>query len=136
MSAISPQLPYGDNDFDIAIERGAFSQAPKPAVKAAVAEVARVLHAGALFHAEIYSDRGTSRGTEAEGGMLVDIEGPLTGIGQMAFYSRNEIESLFVGQMEIIALSHTETLGLLQGPVEILAHWSILARNGSNGTKN
>ena len=123
------QLPYGDNEFDIAIERGALSQTPKPAAREAISEVARVLHAGALFYAEIYSDRGTSRGTEAEGGVLVDIEGPFAGIGQMAFYSQNEIESLFAGQMEIVALSHTETLRMLQGPVDIIAYWSILARN-------
>ena len=121
-------LPYADNQFDIAFERAALSQTPKTSAREAVAEISRVLRPGALFYAELYSDRVTSRGTKTEDGLMIDVEGPYSGVGQIGFYSRNEIENLFDGRLKIQGLSHSETHHLLHGPIEVQAHWSVIAR--------
>jgi ubiquinone/menaquinone biosynthesis C-methylase UbiE len=121
-------LPYEDDSFDLAFERAALSQTPKRSAKDAVTEIARVLCSGCLFYAEIYSDRVTSRGVKSNGGLMTEVEGPYAGVGQIAFYSKNEIEYLFDDVMDIVGLSHTETQHLQNGPIEVQAHWSILAK--------
>ena len=122
------ELPYRNNSFDIVIERAALSQAPKKSAKSAVREISRVLKSEGIFYAEIYSDRATTRGTKTDGGLLIDTEGPYSGVGQIGFYSKSEIEMLFIDEMEIIKLSHTETQDATSGPIEVQAHWSIVAK--------
>ncbi len=126
------ELPYEDQKFDIAFERAALCQTPKPLARKAIKEISRVLRPGAIFYAEIYSDRVTSRGKKKDGGLLIDVEGPYSGVGQIAFYSKNEIEVLFDGLLKIEQLSHSETHHLLNGPIEVQAHWSIFARANKN----
>ena len=122
------ELPYEDNYFDFAFERAALNQAPKPAAKLAVAEVARVLKKGSLFYSEIYSDRSTSRGILGKDGLLHDVQGPFSGVGQIGFYSKSEIMSLFSEHFNLHSLQHSETLDLLNGPIEVQAHWSVTAK--------
>lgn len=121
-------LPFKDNSFDIVLERGAISMAPRTAARKAVDEAARVLRPGGLMYAEIYSDRATTRGRKGEHGLLLDTEGPYGGNGQMAVYGRNGIESLFDSALEITGLSHTESMEFVDGPREIHAHWAVVAR--------
>lgn len=125
------ELPFEDSSFDIVIERAGFSQAPKPLVRLAVAEVARVLVPGGALHSEIYSDRATARGEKMDGGMIRSEKGPYAGVGQIAFYSRNEIEALFDGQLIIEKLHHVEALDMSSKPFEVYANWEILARKPS-----
>ncbi|MDA7715460.1 class I SAM-dependent methyltransferase [Pelagibacteraceae bacterium] len=120
-------LPYSDDQFDIAFERSALNQTPKTSARKAVSEILRVLKPGALFYAEISSDRGTARGTKNSDGLMINVEGPYSGYGQVSFYSRKEIENLFDGLLKIKSLDHTETHTQLSEPIEVLAHWSILA---------
>ena len=120
-------LPYSDDQFDIAFERSALNQTPKTSARKAVSEIFRVLKPGALFYAEISSDRGTVRGTKNSDGLMTNVEGPYSGYGQVCFYSKKEIENLFDGLLKIKSLDHTETHTQLSDPIEVLAHWSILA---------
>ncbi|MDB9802706.1 class I SAM-dependent methyltransferase [Pelagibacteraceae bacterium] len=120
-------LPYSDDQFDIAFERSALNQTPKTSARKAVSEIFRVLKPGALFYAEISSDRGTARGTKNSDGLMTNVEGPYSGYGQVCFYSKKEIENLFDGLLKIKSLDHTETHTQLSDPIEVLAHWSILA---------
>lgn len=122
------RLPFADGVFDIVLERGAVSMAPRSAAQQAILEAARVLRAGGLIYAEIYSDRATTRGRKGDDGVLLDTEGPYGGNGQMAFYGRDGIEALFEGQMDIISLSHVESMDVIEAPREIFAHWAITAR--------
>ncbi len=121
-------LPFEGASFDLVIERAAFSQAPKPVVQKAVHEVTRVLVPGGVLHSEIYSDRATARGPEIDGGMILTEEGPYAGVGQMAFYSRSEIEALFAGMLEIEKLHHVESIDMSAKPYEVYANWEIWAR--------
>lgn len=121
------RLPFADASFDIVLERGALSSAPKPAARRAVEEAARVLAPGGAMFAFIYSDRSTARGRPAEGGMLVDIKGPFAGVGQLAFYGRAEIESLFAEALTLDSLDHNERICMLDKPYEVYAHWSLTA---------
>lgn len=120
-------LPFDDAGFDIVLERGAVSMAPKSAARKAIREAARVLRPGGLMYAEIYSDRATTRGRKGEDGVLMDTEGPYGGNGQMAFYGRVGIEALFNGLLEITSLTHFESMEYVTGPREIYAHWAIAA---------
>lgn len=122
------ELPFADASFDIVIERGGFSQAPKPIVVRAVQEVARVLVPGGALHSEIYSDRATARGKAIEGGMILSEMGPYAGVGQMAFYSRSEIEDLFAGVLNIEKFHHVEAIDMSAKPYEVYANWEILGR--------
>lgn len=121
------RLPFDDDSFDMVLERGGVSQAPKTAARAALVEAARVLKPGGMLHAEIYSDRATARGSKMEDGLQINEEGPYTGVGQMAFWSKSEIEDAFA-HMEIVELSHSETIIQSKKPYEVLANWNIDAR--------
>lgn len=120
-------LPYPDSQFDLAFERSALNQTPKSSARKAVAEILRVLKPGALFYAEISSDRATVRGTKNSDGLMTNIEGPYSGYGQCSFYSKADIENLFDGLLKIKSLSHNETKTQLPRSNEVFAHWSILA---------
>ena len=120
-------LPYSNEQFDIAFERSALNQTPKSAARKAVAEILRVLKPGAMFYAEISSNRGTVKGNKNSDGCIINVEGPYSGYGQVCFYSREEIEKLFDGLLKIKSLDHTETSTQLPSPNEVLAHWSVLA---------
>ena len=80
-------LPYADNQFDIAFERAALSQTQNFSTRA-VAEISRVLRPGALFYAELYSDRVTSRGTKTEDGLMIDVEGPYSGLDKLILFKK------------------------------------------------
>ncbi len=121
-------LPFEDASFDLVIERAGFSQAPKPVVKRAVQEVARVLVPGGALHSEIYSDRATAHGQKMDGGMILSEDGPYAGVGQIAFYSKNEIEDLFQGCLDLEKLHHVESVDMSTKPYEVYANWEILAR--------
>ncbi|MEM6849300.1 MAG: class I SAM-dependent methyltransferase [Pseudomonadota bacterium] len=121
------KLPFADGEFDIVLERAALSQTPKPTARKAVEECARVLAPGGKIYCEIYSDRSTTRGRPIEGGLLVDTEGPFSGVGQIAFYGRPEIEALFAGVFKIVDLDHTETMAVARKPYEVFAHWAVIA---------
>jgi SAM-dependent methyltransferase len=121
-------LPYPDDTFDIALDRAALSQVPKNSAKATVMEISRVTKSGGTFYSEIYSDRATSRGKITDGGLLVDVEGPYSGVGQIGFYSKSEVLELYDEHMEVLHITHTETMDALNKPAEIYAHWSVVAR--------
>ncbi len=127
-------LPFEDASFDLVIERAGFSQTSKPNVKLAVREVARVLVGGGALHSEIYSDRATARGKKMNGGMIRSEEGPYAGVGQMALYSKNEIEALFEEILNIERLCHIESINMSVKPYEVFANWEILARKPKSVT--
>jgi SAM-dependent methyltransferase len=121
-------MPYPNDTFDIALDRAALSQVPKTSAKAAVREISRVTKNGGIFYSEIYSDRATSRGKMTDGGLLVEVDGPYSGVGQIGFYSKSEVLELYEEHMEVLQITHTETIDALNKPAEIHAHWSVISR--------
>ena len=121
-------LPFDADSFDIVLERGAVSMAPTRAAHKAIEEAARVLRPGGLMYAEIYSDRATTLGREGEDGALLDTEGPFSGVGQIALYGMRGIADLFKPHLEIINLSHQETIQTEPKPVQIFANWNIICK--------
>ena len=122
------ELPFNSETFDIVIERAALSQSPKPIAELAVKEVKRVLTKDGLFHAEIYSDRATTRGKTLAGGMIKTEHGPYAGVGQMSLYSKNELYNLFDSNFILEEVLHTESFDVTQKPYEVFARWQIRAR--------
>lgn len=122
-------LPFQDNSFHMALDRGALCHTGKSLAQKAVAEIWRTLKPGGHFYSEGYSDRSTARGKSgADGTLLCMTEGPITGIGQMAFYSRSQIEELFADGWSLERLEHVETIDMLKKPYEVLACWCVTAR--------
>ena len=121
-------LPFDDGSFDIVLERGAISMAPRSAARKAIEEASRVLRHGGQFYGEIYSDRSTTRGQKGPDGVLLETEGPYGGNGQMAFYGRAGIENLFEGLFDISSLLHVESMDFSTSPREVYAHWAVAAR--------
>ncbi len=121
-------LPFADQSFDIALDRGAICCAGKSAAARAIAAIHRSLKPGGFFYSESYSDRSSSRGPMGPDGTMIPEAGPLTGIGQIQLYSASEIEMLFVSGWVIEELNHVETRYLRQEPQEVLACWHVVAR--------
>ncbi|NBB97421.1 MAG: methyltransferase domain-containing protein [Alphaproteobacteria bacterium] len=121
-------LPFADDSFDIVLERGAVSMAPTSAARKAVEEAARVLRPGGLMYAEIYSDRATTRGRKGDDGVLLDTEGPFSGVGQITLYGMAGVADLFEPNFEIINLSHQETIQTEPRPIQIFANWNIICK--------
>ena len=122
------KLPFDAGSFDIVLERGAISSAPRSGARKAIEEAARVLRPDGQFYGEIYSNRSTTRGRRGPDGLLLDTEGPLGGNGQMAFYGRDGIEALFDGLFDISGLMHVESMEYMSSPREIYAYWAVAAR--------
>jgi 2-polyprenyl-3-methyl-5-hydroxy-6-metoxy-1,4-benzoquinol methylase len=121
-------LPYEKDEFDIVIERAALTHVPKPVAFDAVREVARVLRPGGYFYSEIFSDRTSTEGCENEAGLVIDAKGPLSNVGQIAFYSKSEILQLLGREFSMLELVHAEFAKHVASHVEIIGNWSLVAQ--------
>ena len=95
-------------------------------------EAAFLLREKKIIITSLNISKGQKVAKKKDGGLFIEVEGPYSGVGQIAFYSKNEIEVLFDGLLKIEQLSHSETHHLLNGPIEVQAHWSIFARANKN----
>ena len=78
-------LPYADNQFDIAFERAALSQTPKLQHARLWLKYRGCYGPVRCFMLNYPSDRVTSRGTKTEDGLMIDVKGPYSGVGQIGF---------------------------------------------------
>jgi SAM-dependent methyltransferase len=120
-------LPFEDNIFHLAINRAAITQTGRSGALRAVNEVNRTLIPGGKFFNEIYSDCTTHHGTPGRDGVTVDIKGRLSGVGQICFYDRNQIDQLFESGWRILDLSHMEIGRQDQAIDDIAGEWSFVA---------
>lgn len=124
------RLPFKENFFDLAIDRGALTCCGLSAASEAVAEVRRVLHPGGRFFCNPYSKRHSSAASGQQGpdGLRLAIDaGNLVGVGQICFYGRKEVDSLFAEDWTMLSVEHHEASEMLQLPPTIHADWRVVA---------
>jgi SAM-dependent methyltransferase len=125
------QLPFANDSFDLAVDRGAITCCGRSAAARAVAEVRRVLVAGGKFLFNPYSDRHSSCGSGRPGadGLTRDIQGgTLTGVGQICFWDRGQVENLFARGWKLLSLEHLEITQLVPPGGEVHAEWRGVAQ--------
>jgi SAM-dependent methyltransferase len=125
------QLPFRDDSFDLAIDRGAITCCGRTAAARAVAEVRRVLMPRGKFLFNPYSEHHTSHRTGRGGpdGVTVAIAGgTLTGVGQICFWNRSQVESLFADGWKLLSLEHLEINQLLPAAGDVHAEWRGIAQ--------
>lgn len=124
------QLPFEDESFDLAIDRGALTCCGLSAGQRAVEEVRRVLVPGGRFFLNPYSDRHSSfsSGRAGADGLTIDITaGTLTGVGQLCFYGRRQVDALMAKGWKIHSLQHSESAEHTRPEILIHAEWRIIA---------
>jgi SAM-dependent methyltransferase len=122
-------LPFAEGSFDLVIDRGALTCVGRNDAARAVAEVRRVIKPGGCFFANPYSDRHSSRASGEPGpdGLRLHISaGSLTGVGQICFYGRNDIETLFLHRWAIRSLTHVESIELSHPLHATHAEWRVV----------
>lgn len=130
-------LPWEDARFALAFDRAALSCVPRAHAARALAELARVLAPGGSFWFNPYSARHASAaGRDERTGLAHDIQlGALAGHGQIAFYTRAELEHLLEPHFELRALQHVESEDVLGGAHGRTAEWRALARRRVGGAR-
>jgi SAM-dependent methyltransferase len=124
-------LPFEDDSFDLAIDRGAIVCAGLSDGRKAIHEVWRVLRPGGFFFFNPYSDRHSSAhsGELAGDGLRRNIqEGTLVGTGQLCFYSRTHIEEALASGWDIRRLEHMESVDMSAPCYLSHAEWRVIAQ--------
>jgi SAM-dependent methyltransferase len=125
------ELPWGDETFDLAIDRCSLT-CTNPAVQhQAVAEIRRVLRPGGCFLYNAYSDRHTSArsGRRHPDGRVTDITaGTLTGVGGIYFSSRRDVQALFRDGWEVLRWEHSEVEEQSADREPVHAEWRVVVR--------
>ena len=122
-------LPFGDNCFDMAIDRAAITCCGNSSAEKAVAEVRRTLVPGGKFIFNCYSDQHSSyiAGEPGADGVRVNISaGTLVNEGQIYMYGRREIDELFADGWCIIGLEHMERSERTSPNYSVHAEWRVV----------
>lgn len=123
------QLPFEDGTFDLVVDRGALTCCGRNAALKAVAEIRRVMPGGGLCFFNPCADGHSSQAASAAGadGVRVEITGgTLTGVGQVRFYSRADVEELFSQGWKILSLQRVEMREELKAEYSVHAEWRVI----------
>lgn len=104
-------LPFDDDIFDLAIDRASLTCCGFSSAQKAVSEIRRTLKTGGRFFFNPYSSRHSSfaAGYSGDDGLTMGIDaGTLVGAGQICFYDRRDIDSLFADGWKILTIQHAE----------------------------
>lgn len=124
------QLPFDDDAFDLAIDRAAITCCGQSAAQQIVAEIRRILTGGGKFLFNPYSDRHSSyvSGQAGPDRLTLDISaGTLVGAGQICFYGRFDIETLFAEEWKLLSVQHQEIVEMIQPHYKVHAEWRVIA---------
>ena len=122
-------LPYAENSIDMAINRQALSQVAHSRSKIAVDEIHRCLRPGGYFWSNMFSDRTLKSGDFIGDGLWRDIsDGVLTGVGQTAFHSREQILDMYGAGWEVIELTHQENTIFGENRDVAYCEWYVVAQ--------
>ncbi len=125
------KLPFPENSFDLVIDRGSITCCGLTAGKQAVSEIWRVMKADGYFHANPYSQKSTSflAGERGEDGLIINIfGGSLTGVGQICFYSRRELNEMFGDKFDLLSVKHLQIEEEIQEKLSVHAEWRVVAK--------
>ena len=123
-------LPFGDDTFDLAVDRGSIVCCPRTAGRRAVCEVRRVLREGGRFFFNPYSTRHSSFTLSEPGadGLRVNIRGgSLTGVGPLCFYDKDDVLGTLCSGWKVHALDHLENTSHASVEALIHAEWRVIA---------
>ncbi len=124
------KLPFGDNFFDLVIDRGALSCVSIADQQKAIIDIQRVMKVGGKFLYNGYADSHTgARSGEYKGyGLTGNIEtGTLVGIGDICFISRRDINELFSLGWQLKQVQRREWVEMLGSTSDIHAEWVVVA---------
>jgi SAM-dependent methyltransferase len=122
-------LPWPNNTFDGALENVSLYCNGSESIRAALAEVQRVLKPGAPFQASFFSNNtwGFDKGTKVEVDGFRDItEGPLAGTGFCLFPSRERLMEFFQG---FVNVSIERVSWTLENENQLVEQFVITCRN-------
>lgn len=126
-------LPFPDNHFDLVFDRGSIVCCDLDSGQKAVNEVYRVLRPAGYFFFNPYSDFHSSRssGVTAPNGLTTSIsEGSMVGVGQICFYSRDQVEKT-LSSFCIESLEHLQITNVCRPGHSVHAEWRAIASKPS-----
>ena len=127
-------LPFSNDEFDIVIERESIVCVNYDGAKRTINEVARVLKPDGFFFLNLYSNHHSSylSGTLLDDGFTTDIkDGSLTGVGDLCFYGKKEIDKLIDGKPWLVQSFKHKTHEETQGRIQIHAEWEIVLKKSN-----
>lgn len=122
-------LPFEDNYFDLVIDRCSLTCCGFETGQRAVSEIRRVLRKGGRFLFNPYSDRHSSASSGRSGadGLTLDISaGSMVGVGQLCFYSRQQVIAA-LKDFHVLDLQHMESAAVMAPNWLVHAEWRALA---------
>ena len=122
-------LPFEDNFFDIVIDRCSIVCVNKSDGKKAIDQIHRVLLKNGKFFFNPYSDQHTSCTTASQlpSGITTGInKGTLIGNGDLSFYNKNELYTLFSSKWSIKDMRLKHFIDQLSEHNELHAEWELV----------
>ena len=124
-------LTLEDESFDLAIDRAAITNCGYTAGARAISEVRRVLKPDGFFFFNPYAHGHSSQDTGRPGpdGVVIDISGgTLTGVGQICFYSEDDIRSAFADGWRIVSMQHMILEDRVKETDALHGEWRVIAQ--------
>ena len=123
-------LPWPDQHFDAVIDRTAWTHTTNEHLHTAIAEARRVLVPGGKLLSVVFSDADPDRafGRHLGSNDYIDFRGGrLAGLGEVHFFTREDITTFFEPQFEVTTLSHVLEKEQLDGERRGAAYWRLTA---------
>lgn len=123
-------LPFENNEFDLVIDRGALTCVGTESLKKALSEIHRILLPNGKFLFNPYADSHSSflSGKLGADDVTIDISGgTLTGVGQIRFTSRREINQFLKTGWKILSIQRKEFTDMTCDTSIIHAEWLVIA---------
>jgi len=124
------ELPWGNDSFDMGIDRGSTCCVSYAQQKIAVKEMFRVLRTGGYFFFNCYSDRHSSAasGVPSEDGMISDIsQGSLVNVGPITFNTKEQVLEILKDKWNILSMNEIVATDYAHG-CEVHAEWKVIAQ--------
>lgn len=124
------KLPFENESFDLAIDRGALTCVDKKSHIEAILEIQRVLKKGGKFHYNSLSDAHSAYRTAKE--KNIDFARGITSkrlhpYENLLFSSRKELDQYFGAGWNVLELWHDMKIGMLEEIDDIVAFWIVIA---------
>ena len=129
-SDFASPLPFADASVDLMIDRAAITCVGASIARGLIREIARVLKPGGRFFFNPYSRASTSfiSATPDEDDLVRDVTaGTLTGLGRLCFYDEAMVHRLMDGALDVVSLSHMESVETAAQPPVVHAEWRVVA---------